>query len=94
MKEETESRRMSQITNDQRRKLLQAGAAIGGLALLGGSKGAIAAEQKTVELPMVNGKRILATYPQKRELILMTARPVQLGNRACQPFRWGYRGWA
>ncbi len=27
---------------------------------------------------MVNGKRELATYPQKRELMVMTARPVQL----------------
>jgi DMSO/TMAO reductase YedYZ molybdopterin-dependent catalytic subunit len=33
---------------------------------------------KTIELPMVNDTRELATYPQKRELILMAARPLQL----------------
>lgn len=60
-----------------RRKFLQAGAALGGLALFGRS-GPGAAAQKTIELPMVNGTRELATYPQKRELILMTSRPVQL----------------
>lgn len=31
-----------------------------------------------VELLMVNGARGLVNYPQKRQLILMTARPVQL----------------
>jgi len=60
-----------------RRKFITAGAAIGGLALMGRSA-IVAAAQKTVELPMVNGGRELAVYPQKRELILMTARPVQL----------------
>ncbi|HEU0282695.1 MAG TPA: molybdopterin-dependent oxidoreductase, partial [Gallionella sp.] len=60
-----------------RRRFFQAGAAMGGLALFGRSAAGFAA-QKTIELPMVNGTRELATYPQKRELILMTARPVQL----------------
>ena len=60
-----------------RREFVRAGAAFGGLALFGGH--AIrAAAQKMTDLPMVNGMRELATYPQKRELILMTARPVQL----------------
>jgi sulfite dehydrogenase (cytochrome) subunit A len=63
--------------NSSRRKFIQAGAALGGLALFGRSAISTAA-QKFIELPMVNGKRELATYPQKRELILMTARPVQL----------------
>lgn len=58
----------------QRRQLLRAAGALGGLALLGRS----AAAEKVIELPMANGRRQLATYPQKRELILMTARPVQL----------------
>jgi sulfite dehydrogenase len=63
--------------NSSRRSFIQAGAALGGLALFGQSTIGAAA-QKMIELPMVNGKRELATYPQKRELILMTARPVQL----------------
>ena len=60
-----------------RRAFLRTGSALGGLALFG--RGALAeAAAKTFELPMVNGKRELATYPQKREMLLMTARPVQL----------------
>jgi sulfite dehydrogenase len=65
------------LLNSSRRNFIRAGTALGGLALFGQS--AIgAAAQKMIELPMVNGKRELAVYPQKRELILMTARPVQL----------------
>ncbi|MEW6132542.1 MAG: molybdopterin-dependent oxidoreductase [Pseudomonadota bacterium] len=60
-----------------RRKFLGAGASLGGLALLGQAPLA-SAMQKMIELPMVNGSRGLAAYPQKRELIVMTARPVQL----------------
>ncbi len=60
-----------------RRKFLGAGAALGGLALFGRSTTSSAAE-KMAELPMANGARELVTYPQKRELILLTARPVQL----------------
>jgi sulfite dehydrogenase (cytochrome) subunit A len=63
--------------NAARRRFLGTGAALGGLALFGRSA-ISAAVQKMVELPMVNGARELATYPQKRELILLTARPVQL----------------
>ncbi|HET19131.1 MAG TPA: sulfide dehydrogenase [Chromatiales bacterium] len=60
-----------------RRAFLRNGLALGGIGLLGQSELASAAVE-TTELPMVNGTRELATYPQKRELILMTARPVQL----------------
>ncbi len=61
-----------------RRKFIRIGtAALGGLVLSARSGFGIAAE-KTIKLPMENGKRLLATYPQKRELILLTARPVQL----------------
>lgn len=63
--------------NSSRRKFVRAGATLGGLALFGRSAISAAAQQ-FIELPMVNGKRELAAYPQKRELILMTARPVQL----------------
>ncbi|HLJ83868.1 MAG TPA: molybdopterin-dependent oxidoreductase [Candidatus Eremiobacteraceae bacterium] len=53
------------------------GATIGGLAL---SRPAIAAASgaETVELPFTNGARSLAAYPQKRPLIVLTSRPVQL----------------
>lgn len=64
-------------TNISRRSFFRATAALGGLGLLGRS-GLNAASAASVELPMVNGRRELAVYPQKRELILMTARPVQL----------------
>jgi sulfite dehydrogenase (cytochrome) subunit A len=60
-----------------RRTFVRTASALGGLALFGRSAVA-AAERKMVELPMLNGTRELATYPQKRELIVMTARPVQL----------------
>lgn len=60
-----------------RRDFVRAGIALGGLGLVGRSTGAVAAANR-IELPMVNGSRELAVYPQKRELILMTARPVQL----------------
>jgi len=77
MKDKNKPPQPPEVSNAFRRKFLQAGAALGGLALLGHS-GTSAAAQKTMELPMANGKRVLATYPQKRELIVMTERPVQL----------------
>ncbi len=60
-----------------RRKFIRTGTALGGLALFGRSAVGVAA-QNIAELPMLNGRRELATYPQKRELIVLTARPVQL----------------
>jgi sulfite dehydrogenase len=76
-KNEEESIQRIASPNVSRRKFIRTGAALGGLALAGRS--AIgAAAQKMIELPMVNGKRDLGTYPQKRELMVMTARPVQL----------------
>lgn len=63
--------------NASRRKFLEAGAVLSGLALFGRSA-PTAALQKMVELPFANGQRELVTYPQKRALIRMTARPVQL----------------
>lgn len=76
-KKKTNASQERPLPNSSRRNFIQAGAALGGLALFGQSA-ISAAAQKMIELPMVNGKRELATYPQKRELILMTARPVQL----------------
>jgi len=61
----------------KRRRFVSAGLALGGLGALGRGSAAFAAD-KTIEMPMANGTRLLAKYPQKRELILLTARPVQL----------------
>src|SRR5574337_163079 len=63
--------------NPSRRRFFRSAAVLGGMGLLGGSR-TVAAAARSVELPMANGTRELAVYPQKRELILMTARPVQL----------------
>ncbi|CAG4884670.1 Twin-arginine translocation pathway signal [Georgfuchsia toluolica] len=60
-----------------RRDFFLAGSAMGGLGALG-RFGVSDAAAKSIDLPMVNGKRELAIYPQKRELILLTSRPVQL----------------
>jgi sulfite dehydrogenase len=64
-------------TTASRRTFIRTASALGGVALFGRSA-LTAAAQSGFELPMLNGARELATYPQKRELILMTARPVQL----------------
>lgn len=76
MKELSESTQ-GEAAPSSRRRFFQAGAALGGLALLGRS-GIGNAAQKTLQLPMENGTRELAVYPQKREMIVMTERPVQL----------------
>jgi DMSO/TMAO reductase YedYZ molybdopterin-dependent catalytic subunit len=60
-----------------RRRLLAAGAG----ALAAGTLGTVARTafaQGTVDLPIVNGHRNLATYPEKRPLIVLTSRPPQL----------------
>src|SRR6266446_6674185 len=58
-----------------RRHFLQtvAIAGAGGLAVA-----RAAAASDTITLPFANGQRPLAKYPQKRPLILLTARPPQL----------------
>jgi sulfite dehydrogenase (cytochrome) subunit A len=63
--------------DSSRRSFFGKTAAMAGLGLLGSTPVAAAAA-RTVELPMANGTRELALYPEKRELIVMTARPVQL----------------
>jgi sulfite dehydrogenase len=65
----------------QRRQLLAGGAgALAGAALGGWSASSLAAQAagSTVDLPMVNGKRTLVAYPEKRPLIVLTSRPPQL----------------
>jgi DMSO/TMAO reductase YedYZ molybdopterin-dependent catalytic subunit len=56
-----------------RRALLLAGAAAAGGSFLD-----LARAADTVVLPMVNGERVVAAFPQKRPLIVLTERPVQL----------------
>ena len=58
-----------------RREFLRAAAAMGLGTLIGARADAAAAGY---ELPVANGERPLAQYPQKRPLILQTARPPQL----------------
>jgi DMSO/TMAO reductase YedYZ molybdopterin-dependent catalytic subunit len=67
----TEERTMS--TNRTRRRLVVGAAAAAGLAATG--RGALA---QTVDLPIVNGKRNLVAFPEKRPLIVLTTRPPQL----------------
>lgn len=65
--------------NPSRRDFFLKMAGLGGAALLG-AKGASAATaaSNSVTLPFANGERPLVAYPQKRPLMLMTTRPVQL----------------
>ena len=60
-----------------RRGFLRAAAVAGTGALFSSRLAALAAEA-TVNLPFENGQRHLATFPQKRPLILLTMRPPQL----------------
>jgi len=61
---------MDASTNRLRRRLLAAA----GLASF--TRSAFA--QATVELPLINGRRNLVAYPEKRPLIVLTSRPPQL----------------
>ncbi|TCT00441.1 molybdopterin-dependent oxidoreductase [Paralcaligenes ureilyticus] len=66
-----------------RRKFLQMAGTMGAGAALGGaSLNVFAAAAKTApdttNLPFANGLRQMATFPQKRSLILLTSRPPQL----------------
>jgi sulfite dehydrogenase len=60
-----------------RRRFLKAASALGAGALIG-ARGRDASASDTVTLPIGNGERPLATYPQKRPLIVLTQRPPQL----------------
>jgi DMSO/TMAO reductase YedYZ molybdopterin-dependent catalytic subunit len=65
------------IPNHPRRRLLAAGA--GTIAAAGlGALGRNAFAQSTRELPIANGLRNIATYPEKRPMIVLTSRPPQL----------------
>ena len=60
-----------------RRAFLRATALAGAGGWIAG-RTAVARAAETVTLPFVNGERHLATFPQKRPLILLTTRPPQL----------------
>jgi DMSO/TMAO reductase YedYZ molybdopterin-dependent catalytic subunit len=64
-----------------RRSLLIAGGAAlatSGLARVARAADAADADVGAVDLPIVNGHRLLARYPEKRPLIVVTSRPPQL----------------
>lgn len=63
----------------QRRAFLRQAGALGAAGLFGGGPlAALAADAARITLPFDNGARELVSYPQKRPLILLTARPPQL----------------
>lgn len=69
---------MTDTTDPFRRRLLAGGAsALAGVGLVSLGRSAFA-QAATVELPMVNGRRSLVAYPEKRPLIVLTSRPPQL----------------
>lgn len=70
---------MNRPTQLQRRRLLAGGAGALATATLGGwSAAALAQSAAAVELPMINGKRSLVAFPEKRPMIVLTTRPPQL----------------
>jgi DMSO/TMAO reductase YedYZ molybdopterin-dependent catalytic subunit len=63
----------------QRRRFLMQAGSIGAASLFGSNAlSALAANPKRITLPFENGERELVAYPQKRPLIVLTARPPQL----------------
>jgi len=60
-----------------RRRLLQGAGAVAATGLAALSRTAFGQPQ-TVDLPIVNGRRNIAAYPEKRPLIVLTSRPPQL----------------
>ncbi|MDN5849854.1 MAG: molybdopterin-dependent oxidoreductase, partial [Nitrococcus sp.] len=64
-------------TDESRRGFLRTSAALAGLTLLGGT-GLSTALAEAVRRPVANGERPLARYPQKRELRVLTTRPVEI----------------
>jgi len=64
---------MPYLPGMRRREFLIGGTALGSAMLAGAP-----ALAQTVTLPFANGTRPVAAYPQKRPLIVMTTRPVQL----------------
>jgi sulfite dehydrogenase len=69
---------MPDTTNRFRRRLLTGGAGVLAAGGLGTLSRAVFAQAATFDLPMVNGGRNVAAYPEKRPLIVLTSRPPQL----------------
>ena len=63
------------VSSLPRRDFLRQMAFAGAASAIGGAS---ARAQDSITLPFANGERQLAQYPQKRKLILLTARPPQL----------------
>jgi DMSO/TMAO reductase YedYZ molybdopterin-dependent catalytic subunit len=72
----SESKKVIGLAQTRRQFVLAAGRA--GVAAWVGGQAALALAGETVTLPFENGERPLATFPQKRPLILLTSRPPQL----------------
>lgn len=69
---------MSDYTNHVRRRLLAGSAGAVATATLGVLGRSAFAQATSVDLPLVNGRRNLVAYPEKRPLIVLTSRPPQL----------------
>jgi DMSO/TMAO reductase YedYZ molybdopterin-dependent catalytic subunit len=69
---------MKRNCDSARRRLLVAGAGALAAARWCLPRRAFAQTSTSVEMPMVNGHRNLAAYPEKRPLIVLTSRPPQL----------------
>lgn len=65
-------------TDRFRRRLVTGGAAMLAGAGLGTLSRAALAQVATIDLPMVNGRRNMLAYPEKRPLIVLSSRPPQL----------------
>ena len=69
---------MNPNTNPRRRRLLAGGAGALASAALSGWSPLALAQTGSVELPMANGRRNMAVFPEKRPMIVLTSRPPQL----------------
>lgn len=69
---------MDDHTNRLRRRLIAGGAGALAAAGLGALIRTAFAQAATTELPIVNGKRNVVAFPEKRPLIVLTTRPPQL----------------
>ncbi|MBA5688357.1 SorA family sulfite dehydrogenase catalytic subunit [Rugamonas apoptosis] len=75
----TQSQKPPALPLPQRRAFLKQAGTLGAAGALGGTAlTALAAAPGRIALPFENGERELVAYPQKRPLILLTARPPQL----------------
>lgn len=65
-------------TANSRRNFMSSGGRLLAGCVLGALGRAAFAQSTTVDLPFANGRRNLGTYPEKRQLIVLTSRPPQL----------------